>query len=78
MGLAIAAREGVILGVDVGRPIVTNEDFVWRSCAKVPEAMGLSFGVLSGVGPGIGVLDGIQFPKGTGEVFWGSLVHWFE
>ena len=28
MGLIIVEREGAVLGVNVGRPIVTNGDFV--------------------------------------------------
>ena len=30
---------------------------LWRSCAKLHEAIELPFGVVSGVGPGIDVLD---------------------
>jgi len=29
-----------------------------RTCVKVRQTIELSFGVMSGVGPGIGVLDG--------------------
>ena len=36
-------------GVNLGRPIVTNGDFVAYSCAKVRAAIDLSFGVVSGV-----------------------------
>ena len=31
---------------------------LWRSCAKVREAIDLPFGVVSGVAPLIGTLDG--------------------
>ena len=57
---------------------------LWRSCAKVPEAMEMSFGVVSGVVPGIGVLDMVQIHEREGEIWkgilihWGFLVHWFE
>jgi len=41
--------------VDVGRPIVTNGEFVlWRSCAKVREPIELPFGVMSRIIPGKG------------------------
>ena len=38
--------------------------FQWRLClcVQVREAIELPFGVLSGVGPGIGVLDGVHIP----------------
>ena len=54
-------------GVNVEHPIVTNGD-VLRTCAKVREAIELSFGVLvSGVDPVIGVLDrGPRAPRGSG------------
>ena len=41
--------------VKLGRPIVTN---LLRSC-EVREPIELLFGVISGVGPGIHVLDGV-------------------
>jgi len=41
----------------MGHPIVTNRIF-WQICAKVHEAMELPFGVVSGVGPHIGILEG--------------------
>jgi len=50
--------------VDVGRPIVTNWEFVAYSCAKVREAIELPFGVVSEVSPETGVLDGVNMPKG--------------
>ena len=39
-----------------------------HSCAKVCEAIELLFGVVSGVGPSIGVLDGVHIPQKEGEV----------
>ena len=43
-----------------------------HSCVEVCIQMELSFGVVSGVGPGIHVLDGVHVPQGTG-LFWGFL-----
>jgi len=58
-----ASRRGVdrplkeqFWGVNVGRHIVTNATLL-HSCVKVHEAIALSFGVVSGVSPGIGVDD---------------------
>ena len=39
-----------------------------RSCVEVHEPMELSFGMVSGVGPGIHVLDGVHMPQGEGAV----------
>ena len=39
---------------------------LWRSCEKVREAIKLSFGVVSGIGPGIGVLDKSMCPMEKG------------
>jgi len=50
-------------GVDMGHPIVTNWNLL-RSSVKVREAIELPFGVVKGVGPGIGALDGIRIPQG--------------
>ena len=47
-------------------------------CVKVLEAIKLAFWVVSGVGPGIGVLDGVYIPQGKGEVWNGLMVLWFE
>jgi len=41
---------------------------LWHSCAKVHELIEVSFGVVSGVGPGIGVLDGGLCIQGEVEV----------
>jgi len=49
----------VCLSVCTLSPIVSNGDFVE-----------LSFGVVSGVGPGIRVLDGVHVLQGKG-LFWG-------
>jgi len=57
----------------MGHPILTNGDYVC-SCVKVHTETELQFGVLSGVGPEIGVLDGVHIPNGKGRF----LVHWFE
>jgi len=42
-----------------------------RICVKVREPIELPFGVVSGVGPGIGVLDGLHIPKEKGIGFGG-------
>jgi len=40
------------------------------SCAKTAEPIEMQFGILSRVGPGNHVLDGVQMPHGKGH-FWG-------
>jgi len=69
----LTPRQGAVLGVNVGRLIVTNGDFV--SCVKVCTAIELLFRLVSGVGPGIGVLDGIHIPQGEGSGLRVILVH---
>jgi len=52
-----------------------------RSCAEVREPIELSFGVVSGVGPGIHVLyGGSRIPKERGCLgdFSAFAPHWFE
>ena len=49
-----------------------------HSCAEVCKPMELSFGVMSGVGPGIGVLDGVDVLQREGAVSWGFSPHWFQ
>jgi len=41
--------------------IVTNADLL-RSCVKMHETIEVPFGVLSGISPGIGVLDRVHIP----------------
>jgi len=53
-GLGIGPREGVLLGANLGRAIVTNGDFTAYMC-DVPQ---MWFGVVHAVGRGIAVLDG--------------------
>jgi len=63
MGVLLVYGDGdhqkgrAVLGVNLGRPIVTNGDLLC-SYVEVGEPIELSFGVVSGVSPGIGVLDG--------------------
>jgi len=67
MGVAISREEGATLEVNLGCPIVTNGDvgYLWLSCVIVHEPIELSFGVVSRVGPGIGVLvGGPRAPRG--------------
>jgi len=40
------------------------------NCGKTADLIWISFGVVSGVGRGIGILDGVHMPQGEGEV-WG-------
>ena len=65
--MEIAPREGIILGMDMGRPIVTNKELV-AYCVKVREMIELPFEVLSEVRRGIDVLDGgPHLPRGRGS-----------
>ena len=48
-----------------------------HSCAKDCEPIELSFGMVSGVGPGIDVRNGVHVPQGKGE-FWGCLPNGFN
>jgi len=59
--VVIVERKGAGLGVNLGHPIVTMGSLL-RSCAEVREPIELSFGVVSGVGPGLHVLDGVHVP----------------
>jgi len=68
-GLWIGPREGVLLGANVGRAIVTNGDFTTYVCA-VPQPSELPFGVVRAVGRGIAVLHGVHIIQGEGR-FWG-------
>ena len=64
--------------MNLGRPIVTNGDFV---AYRLSEPIELSFGGVSGVGPGIDVLDGGPRAQGEGAVsgiFWHLCPHSFE
>jgi len=51
---------------------------LWHNCVAVLAPIEVSFGVMSGVVPGIGVLDGDPHPQGEGKVLRIFLVHWFE
>jgi len=56
-GVGDRRREWAVLGVNLGRPFVTN-GILLHSCVEVREPIELSFGVVSVVGPGAGVSDG--------------------
>jgi len=51
---------------------------LWRCCAKVREPIELSFGVVSGIGSGIGVLDGGPRAPNVREGFFRILNDVFE
>ena len=51
----------------MGCPIVTKGT-LWHSCVKVRAVIELPFGVMSWVGPGIGVLHGVEIAYREGEV----------
>jgi len=59
--------EGAVWGVNLRRPIITNGDLL-RRCVEVRTVIELSFGVVSGVGPGIRVLDGSPRASRKGAV----------
>jgi len=61
--------EGTVWRVNLGRPIVTNGDFVASLCGIAIE---LSFGLMSGVGPSIHVLDGSPRASRGRGCFWHS------
>jgi len=64
-------RERGSLGVYLRRSIVTKGDLLHR-CVEVHKAIELLFGVMSGVGPGIHVLDESQrASRGRGCVWHG-------
>ena len=60
--MVIVEGKGAVLGVNLGRPIVTTGTLS-RSCAEVCAAIELSFGVVSEVTPGIHVLHGVHVPQ---------------
>jgi len=43
-------------------------------CGKLAEWIWTPFGVVSGVGRGMGVLDGVDIVKGEGEVFGYNII----
>jgi len=59
MGVVIVEGEWAGLWVNLGCPIVTTRDLLHTS-AVVCELIKLLFGVVSGVGEGMGVLDGVH------------------
>ena len=74
MGVVIIEGEGAVLRVNVGRPIVTNGDLL-RHCVEVRTAIELSFGMVSGVGSGIHVLDGSPHASRGRSCFWHGFWH---
>ena len=59
MGVMIVEGEWAVLAVNFGRPIVTNGPLL-RSYVEVREPIELSFGVMSAVGPGTDVWNGVH------------------
>jgi len=49
---------------------------LWCNCAKLHETIKMSFGMVSEVGRGMGVLDGIHIPQGEGDGFDVGLLIW--
>ena len=68
MGVVNIEGEGPVLGVNLGHSIVISGNLL-HSCAEVHEPVKLSFGVVSGVGPGIHVLHGVHVAQGEGMDF---------
>jgi len=62
-------------GVNMERSTITNGDFV-ALYLKLHETIELPFRVVSGMGAGIGVLDGMHIPQTEEEVlvFFSSVV----
>jgi len=63
--LSSKGRGSFGFGVNLGTPIVTNGNLL-HSCVKVRESTELSFGVVSGIGRGMGILEGVHVPQGEG------------
>ena len=63
------------LGVNLWRPIITNGDVVASLRGSAYSNRAVSFGVVSGVGPGIHVLDGSPRASRGRGYFWHGLWH---
>ena len=71
----IGPREGVLLGANLGRAILTNVDFTAYVCDSASTSE-LRFGVLRAVGRCIAVLDGgPRRARGRGGFFGGIVPH---
>jgi len=66
MGVFIVEGEGAVLG-KFGASHCNQMGNLLPSCAKVRESIELSFGVVSGVSHGMGVLKGVHVPQVEGE-----------
>jgi len=67
--------------MNLGRPIVTNENSLRNSCAEVREPIELSFSVVSGIGASIHVRVGVHMAQGERGGFWSclpQLAQWFQ
>jgi len=67
-GAAYRRRGMGILGVNVGRPIITNGVCI-ASCVEVRKPIELLFGLVSGMGPGVDVQNGHHVAQGKGVNF---------
>jgi len=63
MGWRLPHGSGWIWGI----PLLPMGTF-WLSCTKLHEAIELPISLVSGVVQDIGVLDGVQVPKGEEEI----------
>ena len=72
--MAIGPPEGVLLGANLGRAIVTNGDFTGSVC-DMPAPSELRFGVMLAVGRGTAVLDAGQRSPTIRERFGGFVLH---
>ena len=68
VGFGIGPREGVLLGENLWRAIVTNGDFTAYTCATVPQSSELPFGVVRAVDRCIAVLHGVHGVQWEREV----------
>jgi len=66
MGVVIVEGEGAVFGVNLGIPLKAVGTLLY-SCGKLYESISMSFGVVSGVGRGMGVLEGVHIPQGNGN-----------
>ena len=69
-GFGIGPQEGVLLGANLGRAIVTNGDFTAYVCDSTSTVGAAVWGGACAVGRGIAVLDGVRRTRGRVARFW--------